>query len=89
MDKGAGGGPERPETTPGLISGDGEFILRLLVMNRTTYECPTGYEDAWEKLDDLNLIGYSAKDSSYVLTGKGHLELDKIFRVFPNGEIGR
>lgn len=71
------------------IIGDGEFILRLIASVGRMNEPFTGYEQAWGKLEELSLIGYSAKDGAHVLTGAGHLEIARIFKDFPKGTVER
>lgn len=85
MDKGAGGGPE---ATPGLIRGDGEFILRLLRSMRDIMEYPPGYKDAWDRVKELGLIEYhsSLVNGGFRLTSKGMDELDKILAFYSGGK---
>lgn len=71
------------------IVGDGEFLLRLLGAVGVLHAPYPGYKAAWDKLLQLCLIGYSARDGGHVLTGAGHVELSKIFEDFPEGTVER
>lgn len=66
-----------------LITRDGEFILRLLLSMAHIYECPPGYEKAWQNLRDLNLIEYrsSMLDGGFRPTDKGRKALDRSFKM--------
>jgi hypothetical protein len=79
-----------PSKATGLITGDGEFILRFLQNTANVYRCPFDYEVAWERMMELGLIEYRRDfGGGFRPSHKGYQELERIFKAFRRGAIGR
>lgn len=79
-----------PSKATGLITGDGEFLLRFLQLTPNVYRCPFDYEVAWGRMMELGLIEYRRDfGGGFRPSVKGREELERIFKAFPRGKFGR